>query len=106
MAGTILVIVGITGDLSKRKLLPSVHHLLKNRKISEDISIIGIGRKKTSPKELAASTGPFIRKPEEDILQRIEKSIIYIRGDLGDQATYKALKKEITELQDSRGFQN
>lgn len=106
MAGTILVIVGITGDLSKRKLLPSVHHLLKNRKISEEISIIGIGRKRTSPKELAISTAPFIRKPEQDILQRIEKSIIYIRGDLGDQATYKGLRKEISELQDSRGFQN
>jgi len=40
----ILVIFGITGDLSKRYLLPSLYHLVKNNMLHEQTEIIGITR--------------------------------------------------------------
>src|SRR5277367_997063 len=41
----ILVIFGITGDLAKRLLIPSLCHLGSNGLLNETFSIVGIGRK-------------------------------------------------------------
>jgi glucose-6-phosphate 1-dehydrogenase len=48
---TIIVLFGITGDLSRRKLLPSLSNLIKNNEIS-DIDILGISRRDFDVKEL------------------------------------------------------
>jgi glucose-6-phosphate 1-dehydrogenase len=41
---TIIVIVGITGDLSKRKLLPAIDEIAKAKAIPEKFKIVGITR--------------------------------------------------------------
>jgi glucose-6-phosphate 1-dehydrogenase len=43
--GSVIVVFGITGDLSKRKLLPALYHLLSHDELAEDTTIIGISRK-------------------------------------------------------------
>ncbi len=53
-AGTILVIFGLTGDLSKRKLLPSLYNLAKARALPEDFRIIGISRRGTTVTDVRA----------------------------------------------------
>src|SRR3990172_8361752 len=39
-----LVIFGSSGDLSKRKLIPALYRLYKNRLLPEDFFILGTGR--------------------------------------------------------------
>ena len=41
---TILIIVGITGDLSKRKLLPAIEAIAKKGEIPEQFKIVGVTR--------------------------------------------------------------
>ncbi len=43
-----LVIFGASGDLTKRKILPSVYRLQKNRLLPEEFFILGTGRTKMS----------------------------------------------------------
>lgn len=45
---TIIVIFGITGDLSKRYLLPALYHLIKDNLLHERTEIIGISRRHAS----------------------------------------------------------
>ncbi len=46
-----MLIFGGTGDLSCRKLLPTLYHLYQEEKLISDFSIIGLGRRKMSHEE-------------------------------------------------------
>ncbi len=43
-----LVVFGIYGDLAKRKLVPSLYRLFRNRLLSESFFVLGVGRKEMS----------------------------------------------------------
>lgn len=44
MGSPVLIIFGITGDLSKRKLLPALYHILSQDLLPTDTKIIGVSR--------------------------------------------------------------
>ncbi len=52
LSPTIIVIFGITGDLSHRYLLPALYHLFKDGLLHEQTEIVGISRKKMTAREL------------------------------------------------------
>ena len=49
----LITIFGATGDLSHRKLFPSIFHLFQQDNLDEHIAIIGIGRRDYSNDEFA-----------------------------------------------------
>lgn len=49
---TIIVIFGITGDLSQRYLLPALYHLFKDQLLHEHTEIIGLTRQKLTAEQL------------------------------------------------------
>lgn len=51
----VIVVFGITGDLSKRKLLPALYHLLSQGLLPEDTRIVGISRQPLSVDELLST---------------------------------------------------
>ncbi|MEO7364681.1 MAG: glucose-6-phosphate dehydrogenase [Candidatus Saccharimonadales bacterium] len=52
----VLVIFGITGDLSKRKLLPALYRLLNQGLLPEETRIIGVSRRQLDIDQLLGST--------------------------------------------------
>ena len=48
-----MVIFGATGDLTKRKLFPSLYYLAKEGFLPEEFSIIGVGRQELTSKTFA-----------------------------------------------------
>jgi glucose-6-phosphate 1-dehydrogenase len=42
---TILIVVGITGDLSTRKVLPAISNLIESGKVPDDFVVLGVTRK-------------------------------------------------------------
>ncbi len=55
MAAPVIIVFGITGDLSKRKLLPALYHLLNQDLLPPDTKIIGISRRPLAVDELLSS---------------------------------------------------
>lgn len=51
----VIVIFGITGDLSKRKLLPALYHLLSQDLLPADTKIVGTSRRPLSTKDLLST---------------------------------------------------
>jgi glucose-6-phosphate 1-dehydrogenase len=49
---TILVIIGITGDLSKRKLLPAVRQIIQSSVLPTPLKVVGVTRQDVSPAEI------------------------------------------------------
>lgn len=55
MRPPILIIFGITGDLSKRKLLPALYHVMRQQLLPENTRIIGVSRRPLEINELLGS---------------------------------------------------
>jgi hypothetical protein len=99
-----LVVFGATGDLARRKLLPSLYRLAKNGLLPDNYFIIGIAR---SDMEKAAFRGTvrdavqsalaadFDFQPWTDFSHRL----YYIRADYGLIESYRLLKRRITDLE-------
>lgn len=59
---TILTIIGITGDLSRRKLLPAIEEIAKAELLPDDFTIIGITRREVTADEVLEGLElPFVR---------------------------------------------
>ncbi|MGH7196621.1 MAG: glucose-6-phosphate dehydrogenase [Candidatus Saccharimonadales bacterium] len=84
---TILVIVGISGDLARRKLLPAIQAIAKAGELPEDFRIVGVTRR-----ELKAS----------DVLDKgseLAQCLKMYQMDLADPADYKKLAAYLGDLE-------
>ena len=77
---TKLVIFGITGDLSKRKLLPALRKIISSGAV-EDLEIIGVSRSRVNTLELVGKD--------------LKKITRMVQVNLTDLEDYKKLKQEI-----------
>jgi glucose-6-phosphate 1-dehydrogenase len=102
----IIVIFGITGDLSQRYLLPSLYHLIKDGLLDEQTRIIGVTRGTTTTEELYQKS----KLPDEDetadpvAIKAIHERTTMFRMDLDDPQAYKALLKKLNEVEDEVGL--
>lgn len=88
---TILVIVGITGDLAKRKLLPAIEQIAKTGALSDQFRLVGITRQPNVTAE------DFTAKiPELKYL--IDHSEI-MTLDVTDLKAYDTLKHRLTQIE-------
>lgn len=101
---TVLVIFGITGDLSRRKLLPALYRLEEARLLPEGFMIAGISRKGTTIDDIVglvrSSIGP---RADETVLSRISAavSVVHMRMDAPDD--YGALIDHLATLERNAG---
>lgn len=97
-----IIILGITGDLSKRKVLPALYSLLRS---GLDLGvIIGTGREDTTPQALFEQTLPFIDNPTSDYNQEFLTRLIYQQLDFNHPADYNVLHTLITHQEQSRNL--
>ena len=96
-----LVIFGITGDLSRRKLMPAIYQLRKDGQLTQKLDIIGFARRPWSDNDLHENIRngvvEFARiKPAEDsLINDLFKSAIYIQSQFGEKKGYEKLNSVI-----------
>lgn len=84
---TKLVIFGITGDLSKRKLIPALRKIIAKKTV-KNLEIIGISRRETDVTELVGDD--------------LSKVTTLVTMDLTDVSEYKSLKRKIAPKKDEQ----
>jgi glucose-6-phosphate 1-dehydrogenase len=90
---TILVIIGITGDLSKRKLLPAIEAIARSGYAPESMRVVGVTRgTATSNEVLGNGDWPFLRSHLETFSM-----------DLANPASYVALGKRLDDVESGFG---
>ena len=98
-----IVIFGAAGDLTKRKLLPSLYNLAAAHLFCDDVAIVSVARaemddtswRKKQAEDLASyATGKVDPAVRDWILARS----YYVRGDFDDAATYQRLAQKLTEV--------
>ena len=99
----ILVIFGAAGDLTKRKLIPSLYNLRKNNLLPDQFAVIGLARAEMSDEEfrqrLRDDMNDFATEPvDPDTWEWLSQRLSYLSGDFDDDATYEELKSALTKL--------
>lgn len=103
----ILVIFGITGDLSQRYLLPSLYHLLKDGLLHEKTEIVGITRGTLSANELlekvtlCGKDSGSVCDPQA--LKTMKDHTTMIQMDLTSSADYAALHQKLDAIEEANG---
>jgi glucose-6-phosphate 1-dehydrogenase len=101
---TILVIFGITGDLSQRYLLPALYHLELYNMLPKDFLILGVSRKRLSKKEqtklLKGSIAKKVDQIDKVAFKKIYSRFNMLSFDPAQDADYKHLREYIDETED------
>ncbi len=100
-----LVIFGASGDLTKRKILPSLYRLQRNRLLPEKFFILGTGRTEMSTDQfreevLSAVKNAFPKDFDESTWKELVKRLDYCPIEYTVQETYaQSLKERLLQLE-------
>jgi glucose-6-phosphate 1-dehydrogenase len=100
-----VVIFGASGDLSKRKLLPSLYRLFYERRISPDFAVIGSSRTPMSDDQfrerMKDSVSKFLEDApfDEDVWRSFAQSLFYVPGDLSKPSSYDDIRNKLDEVE-------
>lgn len=107
-----MIIFGASGDLSRRKLMPALCHLMSDGLLSNDFSVIGIGRGEMSDDQFrdamrdALENAGAAGAAEPSMWNRFANRLGYVSGDLTDGATYVALRDRLSMLEHGNDAEN
>src|SRR5512143_3813809 len=100
-----LVIFGASGDLTKRKILPSVYRLQKNRLLPEQFFILGTGRTEMSSDQFRDELHSAVKNAlandfDQSSWNELANKLYYSPIEYGVQETYaQSLKERLLQLE-------
>src|SRR5579864_3341303 len=92
----VMVIFGIGGDLTKRKLFPALYNLAKDDLLPKEFAIVGTGRGESSTPEFQKKIAQEVREfatsdVEPALVDWLTERLYYHVGNFQDPAAYKSL---------------
>ncbi|ARP73222.1 glucose-6-phosphate dehydrogenase [Streptomyces pluripotens] len=103
-----LVIFGVTGDLSRKKLMPAVYDLANRGLLPPGFSLVGFARRDWEDQDFAQVVHDAVREHSrtpfrEEVWQQLSEGMRFVPGDFGDDDAFKQLKDAVEDLDSSRG---
>jgi glucose-6-phosphate 1-dehydrogenase len=102
---TAFVIFGVTGDLTRRKLMPAIYELAATQRLPEHFQVVGFARRDWSDEYLSKNLTEGIEKfshrqpVDTSIVQKTLSNAVYIMSDFNDPDGYNRLAKLFDERQ-------
>jgi glucose-6-phosphate 1-dehydrogenase len=104
----ILVIFGITGDLSKRKLLPALYHLFKDNLLGEHTVILGVTRRDIEVNDLLSDVELCINETDglcdPRAVAKLNAHLQMMKMDITKGSEYRRLLEKLNEIEDKEGL--
>lgn len=106
-APCVMVIFGVSGDLTARKLMPSLYDLAVGHPLPEGFSIVGVSHRDWDDEqfrtEMRSAVEDAARAPvTDDTWELFSQGLFYIKGDFDADATYTDLKGRLDVIDESR----
>ena len=103
-----MVLFGVTGDLSRKKVMPAIYDLANRGFLPPGFSLVGFARRDWEDEDFAQVVHDAVREHartpfREDTWQQLCEGIRFVQGDLGDADAYLQLAKTVKELDETRG---
>lgn len=101
---TIVIVLGASGDLAKKKTYPALFGLYTQRLLPRDIKIVGYARTKMEPEDYHKRITSYIKNPtdSEEVKQQIEEFkafSTYVSGAYDTDEAFQGLNAHLEEIE-------
>jgi glucose-6-phosphate 1-dehydrogenase len=103
-----VVLFGVTGDLSRKKVMPAIYDLANRGLLPPGFALVGFARRDWENQDFAAEVHDSVREHartpfNEDTWKQLAAGIRFVDGDLADPAAYDRLTSVVKELDATMG---
>lgn len=102
---TALVIFGVTGDLTRRKLIPALYELMATDRLPDKFHVLGFARRDWTDEflreQMRSGVMEFARTQPVDIevLERLLQAMFYVQSSFDEADGYRRLGAKLADLQ-------
>ncbi|SEG65087.1 glucose-6-phosphate 1-dehydrogenase [Thermomonospora echinospora] len=105
---SVLVLFGVTGDLSRKKLLPAIYDLANRGLLPPGFSLVGFARREWENQDFRQlayeAVKEHARTPfREDVWTHLAEGMHFVPGEFSDPGAFDALAMAVKELDTTRG---
>jgi glucose-6-phosphate 1-dehydrogenase len=96
----VFVLFGAAGDLTKRKLLPSLFNLVQAKLLPDDFALLGVSVDDLSVEAFRTQVSEFLPTGPEatEHLKWLQERLFYERGDFSDPNTFVRVTERLTAI--------
>jgi glucose-6-phosphate 1-dehydrogenase len=103
-----LIIFGVTGDLSRKKLMPAVYDLANRGLLPPGFALVGFARREWADQDFEQVVYEAVKQNartpfHEEVWQQLAQGIRFVPGEFDDDAAFERLAATIRELDEVRG---
>lgn len=103
-----LVIFGVTGDLSRKKLMPAVYDLANRGLLPPGFALVGFARRDWDDQDFEQVVHDAVKEHartpfDEDVWRQLAQGIRFVQGEFDDDAAFEQLKDTLETLDRERG---
>lgn len=93
-----IFLIGVTGDLSKKKILKAIYTLFEKELLSDPFTLVGNARKEMSRSEFQEFVRKVVKPTKEEVWGKFVDSLYYVAGDASQQKTFDDIRALHTQL--------
>ncbi|GAA4441670.1 glucose-6-phosphate dehydrogenase [Actinokineospora soli] len=103
-----LVIFGVTGDLSRKKLMPAIYDLANRGLLPPGFSLVGFARRDWADQDFGQVVYEAVRQHartpfREAVWDRLAEGFRFVAGTFDDDNAFDNLAKTVDDLDEARG---
>jgi glucose-6-phosphate 1-dehydrogenase len=103
-----LIIFGVTGDLSRKKLMPAVYDLANRGLLPPGFALVGFARRDWATQDFEQvvhdAVKQYARTPfQEEVWKQLASGIRFVSGDFDDDDAFERLSQTLGDLDRERG---
>ncbi|MEP7088691.1 MAG: glucose-6-phosphate dehydrogenase, partial [Nocardioidaceae bacterium] len=103
-----MVIFGVTGDLSRKKVMPAIYDLASRGLLPPGFSLVGYARRDWVDEDFAQVVHDSVKQYartefREEVWQQLAQGFRFVQGDFSDDVAFDNLRQTIEDLDRVRG---
>jgi glucose-6-phosphate 1-dehydrogenase len=103
-----VVLFGVTGDLSRKKVMPAIYDLANRGLLPPGFSLTGFARRDWADQDFAQIVHDSVKAHartefREEVWRQLAEGFRFVPGDFDDDDAFRHLRRTIEELDEHRG---
>jgi glucose-6-phosphate 1-dehydrogenase len=103
-----LVVFGVTGDLSRKKVMPAIYDLANRGLLPPGFSLVGFARRDWEDQDFAQIVHDAVKEHSrteyrEEVWRQLAEGFRFVPGDFSDDVAFDTLRRTLEELDQVRG---
>jgi len=104
----VMVIVGASGDLTKRKLIPALFNLATEGLLADNFAVVGLARSEMSHEQFRQKLTDDMKKyaahaVDSELWAKFVRRLYYLSADLTEPSSYERLRDLLAEVDRNHG---